>query len=77
VLLADRHLDEARPEWPHHAAHEVEGRADQRFELGIGLVGVGEEAGQHLQQRLVGEVEALADGAGGRVGQQRLRATTS
>ena len=60
---------------PQNAAHQAEGALDQHTELFVGLVGVGEEPGQHVQQHLVTEVEQLGDPARGRIGQQWLRLT--
>ncbi len=53
--------------------HDAERGVDQRVQLLIGLIGVGEEPGQHLEQHLVGQVERLGDRLGERVGRLRLR----
>jgi hypothetical protein len=44
--------------------HDAERGADQRVQLLIGLIGVGEEPGQQVKQYLVSEVEQLGDLAG-------------
>jgi hypothetical protein len=58
---------------PQRAAHDAERGLDKGVQLLIGLIGVGEEPGEHLKQHLVSEVEQLGHLAGDRVGQQRLR----
>jgi hypothetical protein len=66
------HPGERRTERSHHTGHQPERGLDQRAELLVGLVGVREESGEHLEQDLVAQVEQLGDAPGGRIGQQRL-----
>ena len=71
VLLAGRERRDQVAERLDGAEHQVDGRVGQRLELGIGLLGVREEALQHQQQDLVADVEQVHDLAGDRVGGQR------
>ena len=58
---------------PEHACHQPERGADECGELFVGLVGMGEEPVERLQQRLVAQVEHLRYRAGQRIADQRLR----
>jgi hypothetical protein len=73
VLRPGRQPGERRAQRLDHAGHQAERGADERIQLLVTLVGVSEEPGQHLQQRLVAEREQLGDLAGRRRGDQRLR----
>ena len=48
-------------EGPDDVGHQVERGADQQLELLVGLVGVGEEPGQQVQEDLVGDRGDLGD----------------
>ena len=58
---------------PEHACHQPERGADECGELLVGLVGMGEEPVERLQQRLVAQVEHLRYRAGQRIADQGLR----
>ncbi len=61
------HVSE-RLEHPHH---QPDGRVGQGLQLRVGLLGVGEEALEDLQQDLVADVEQVGDPGRQRVGDQR------
>ena len=58
---------------PEHVCHQPERGADECGELLVGLVGMGEEPVERLQQRLVAQVEHLRYRAGQRIADQGLR----
>ena len=54
-----------------HPEHQPDGHVGQRLELSVGLLGVGEEPLEDLQQDLVADVEQVGHPGGQRVGDQR------
>ncbi len=54
-----------------HLEHQVHRRVRERLQLGVGLIGVREEALEDLQQDLVGHIEQVHDLGGDRIVGQR------
>ena len=73
MLTSSRHPGQRCAQRLQHPCHQAERGSGEHVELLIGLLGVGEEPRQHLQQRLVAEREQLGDLARGGITDQQLR----